>query len=157
MTYEYSLKIFDEKEKAELLKKLSERFGIKDVPGIITMRGKERVFLYLGSLTKNQIQKLGENFPVERVGVYFCKISDDEVRLSIEGAHLLKDQIKKNIFELNDEQAEQWMNGNELNLKSGMNGFVIMKYKDDFLGTGKASELKITNFIPKNRRLKSKD
>ena len=28
-----------------------------------------------------------------------------------------------------------------------------MKYKDDFLGSGKASEKKISNFIPKNRRL----
>ena len=31
-----------------------------------------------------------------------------------------------------------------------------MKYKDNFLGTGKASENKISNFIPKNRRLKEK-
>jgi len=32
-----------------------------------------------------------------------------------------------------------------------------MKYKNDFLGTGKASENKIGNFIPKNRRLKHKE
>ena len=36
-------------------------------------------------------------------------------------------------------------------------GFVIMKCEDDFLGTGKASENKIGNFIPKNRRLKYKE
>ncbi|MBI2044555.1 hypothetical protein HYT23_00700 [Candidatus Pacearchaeota archaeon] len=35
-------------------------------------------------------------------------------------------------------------------------GFVIIKHKDDFLGTGKASELKISNFIPKNRRLRER-
>ena len=34
-------------------------------------------------------------------------------------------------------------------------GFLAMKQKDDFLGTGKASAEKIGNFIPKNRRLKS--
>ena len=48
------------------------------------------------------------------------------------------------------------MKGSELNLKSGMKGFVIIKYKNEFLGTGKASEEKISNFIPKNRRLKEK-
>ena len=48
------------------------------------------------------------------------------------------------------------MMGSELNIKSGMKGFVIMKYKDELLGTGKASEEKISNFIPKNRRLREK-
>jgi len=49
------------------------------------------------------------------------------------------------------------MKGQELNLKSGKKGFVIMKYNDDFLGSGKASEEKIGNFIPKTRRLKEKN
>ena len=54
-------------------------------------------------------------------------------------------------------QLEQWMKGNELNISSGLKGFVVMKYKNDFVGTGKASAEKITNFIPKNRRLKEKN
>jgi len=32
-----------------------------------------------------------------------------------------------------------------------------MKFKDDFLGTGKISESKISNFVPKGRRLKYKE
>ncbi len=35
-------------------------------------------------------------------------------------------------------------------------GFVVIKFKNDFLGCGKASAEKITNFIPKNRRLKER-
>lgn len=35
-------------------------------------------------------------------------------------------------------------------------GFVVIKFKDDFLGCGKSSAEKITNFIPKSRRLKEK-
>jgi len=46
------------------------------------------------------------------------------------------------------------MKGNELEIKTGKKGFLIMKYKNNFLGCGKASELKIGNFIPKSRRLK---
>ncbi|MCH8325462.1 MAG: hypothetical protein IIB83_02685, partial [Bacteroidetes bacterium] len=67
-----------------------------------------------------------------------------------------KNQIKKNIFELNKEQAELWMKGSELNISTGKKGFLIMKYKDNFLGSGKASAEKIGNFIPKSRRLKNK-
>ena len=65
-------------------------------------------------------------------------------------------EITKNIFSLNSEQAEQWMKGHELQIKTGMKGFVAIKYEEDFLGTGKASENKIGNFIPKNRRLREK-
>jgi NOL1/NOP2/fmu family ribosome biogenesis protein len=37
-----------------------------------------------------------------------------------------------------------------------MKGIVAIRYKEDFLGCGKASESKISNFIPKSRRLKLK-
>ena len=78
---------------------------------------------------------------------------------AIESDHkpLVKHQITKNIFDLNDEQAEQWMKGQELNIESGKKGFVVMKYREDFLGTGKASAEKISNFIPKARRLKERN
>jgi len=33
-------------------------------------------------------------------------------------------------------------------------GFVVIKYRDDLLGTGKLSQDKISNFIPKERRIK---
>ena len=48
------------------------------------------------------------------------------------------------------------MKGHELPIKTGKHGFLIMKHGEDFLGTGKASEEKIGNFIPKNRRLKER-
>jgi len=39
-----------------------------------------------------------------------------------------------------------------------MKGFVVIKNQktEDLLGCGKASENKITNFIPKSRRLKAR-
>ena len=46
--------------------------------------------------------------------------------------------------------------GQELNIKSGKKDFLVMKYEDNFLGCGKASEEKISNFIPKMRRLKNR-
>ncbi len=116
--------------------------------------------MFSGSFNEKQIKKIESILPVERVGVYFAKLvkekdGTESIRLSIEGTQILKDQIKKNIFEIPDSKtAEAWMKGRELNISTGKKGFLVMKYKDDFLGTGKASEEKITNFIPKSRRLK---
>lgn len=157
MTLTYYLKILTLKEKQEIEKKLNEQFGVEKILGIITMRGKERLFLFQGSLNENQIRELEQTVPIERVGVYFAKEVNGEIRLSVEGVQILKNQITKNIFDLDENQAEQWMMGSELNIKTETKGFLIMKHKDYFLGCGKASKEKIGNFIPKNRRLKYKE
>ncbi len=150
------IKILSQYEKHEIEKKLKEQFGIENVPGLIVKRGEERLFLFSGSFSEKDIEHLEKCAFIERIGIYFAKIIGNEIRLSIEGSQILKDQIKKNIFPLNSQQAEEWMKGRELLIKTGEHGFLIMKYGEDFLGTGKASEEKIGNFIPKNRRLKDK-
>ena len=149
-------KILSKGEKAEIESELNKRFGIEKVPGIIVKRGREKLFLFTGSFSKKQIKELEREVPLERVGTYFAKIDQGGIRLSIEGSQILKDQIKKNIFELNEEQLDLWMGGNQIDISTGKRGFLIMKYKDNFLGSGKASAEKIGNFIPKSRRLKQK-
>jgi len=150
------IEILNKEKTREITSKLEEQFGIKDINGIFVKKGRERIFLFQGEFSPEEIKNIEEMAPIERVGVYIGKYVDgeDAVRLSIEGTQIFKEQINKNIFELDKEQAEKWMSGQELNIKSGKKGFVVMKYRDDFLGCGKASEEKITNFIPKNRRLK---
>ena len=151
------IKILTQQEKKQIENKLEEQFGIKEVPGKIIMRGAERLFFFTGEINELEIRKIEEIAPVEKIGIYFAKIINDNIKLTIEGTQILKNQIKKNIFELNSEQAEEWMMGRELNISTGLKGFVVMKNKEDFLGCGKASEHKITNFIPKSRRLKNRN
>lgn len=153
------LKFFTKKEKEKLLQQLEEHFGITEIPWKIAHLGKERIVLFSGNLSENEIFEIDKIARIEGVGIYFAKIDErtGDIRLSIEGTQLLKEQITKNIFELTEEQAEQWMLGQELNIATGKRGFLIMKFKNDFLGTGKASENKIGNFVPKSRRLKYKE
>ena len=151
------LKIFNKNQKLEILNKLKKQFGINEIPGTIIKSGTERLFLYQGDLTPNQIYELERTLPIERVGVYFAKLMNDNIRLSIEGTQILQNQITKNIFELDEEQTQEWMMGSELLIATGKQDFLIMKHNNEFLGTGKASAEKISNFIPKNRRLKRKD
>lgn len=151
-------RILSKSEKAEIENKLKGQFGINEIPGLLVMIGKERIFFFSGDYEKKDVERLGDTVPIERVGVYFAKKDErtNDIRLSIEGAQILQNQIKKNIFELPEEYLEDWMKGRELQLKTGMYGFVVIKFGEDILGTGKASEEKISNFIPKNRRLKER-
>lgn len=153
------LKVFNKKEKEEIITKLNQQFGIQEIPYQIAQLGKERIILFSGDLSGNEIFELDRIARIEGIGLYFAKLDEKtgDIRLSIEGAQLMKDQITKNIFELDEKQAEQWMMGQEINIQTGKKGFFIMKFKDEFLGTGKISTEKISNFIPKSRRLKYKE
>ncbi len=154
--------ILNKKEKNKIEIMLKNQFGIKSIPGILIKKGAEKIFLFQGNFNEKQIKELEDYTQIERIGLYFAKIFQDKqgqehIRLSIEGSQILSNQITKNIFELNESQSKKWMQGEELLIKTGKKGFLVMKYKNDFLGTGKASEEKIGNFIPKSRRLKSKE
>ena len=151
------LRILNLKQKQKVIDKLNLQFGVNENPGILLQRGAEKFFLFQGDLNPKEIFNLENIIPLERIGIYFAKEVREEIRLSIEATQILKSQIKKNIFELNQEQMKDWMLGKELQIKTGKKGFLVMKYKGYFLGCGKASELKIGNFIPKTRRLKRKN
>ena len=100
------LKILNKNEKQEILNRLNKQFGIKDIHGIIVKRGEEKLFLFSGDYNERQIENLEKIVPIEGVGIYFAKIIKEEIRLSIEGTQILKNQIERNIFELNKEQVD---------------------------------------------------
>ncbi|MCX6746718.1 MAG: hypothetical protein NTU63_01125 [Candidatus Pacearchaeota archaeon] len=151
------IKFFNPQEKQELLKHLKEQFGVNEIPWNLAKWGKERIIILPKEISKKEIESIDDAGRVENIGLYFAKEDIDGVRLSIEGSNLLKNQITKNIFEMDEKQLKNWMLGQQLDVPTEKRGFLVMKYKDDFLGTGKASENRITNFVPKSRRLKSKE
>lgn len=161
------LEVLSKEEHKEILFYLKEQFGVEELSGVLVRRGKERIFLFQGNLSIRQIRELEKNVFIERGGAYIGKLVEyndlsgkKEMRLSIEGSQIFKKQINKNIVELNSKEVDIWMSGRELPIKTDEDkkGFVIIKSKDKgyFLGCGKASEEKISNYIPKNRRLKDK-
>ncbi|MEK6817640.1 MAG: hypothetical protein AABX80_02455 [Nanoarchaeota archaeon] len=151
--------ILSQQETQGILLKLENQFGIKEIKGKLIKIGKEKIYLFDGDFSEEQIKNLEKIAFIEKIGIYIGAIflPTDEIRLSIEGTQIFKNQITKNIFELNSKQLESWMQGEELNIKTGLREIIVIKYKDNFLGCGKASELKIGNFIPKSRRLRSKN
>ena len=73
--------------------------------------------------------------------------------MTIDGTQLVKNQITKNILKIDDKEVIEWLKGQDLNIKTEKS-FKIIKNNEEFLGCGKSNGDKITNFIPKERRIK---
>ena len=141
-------------DKKRIITQLNKQFGITDLPYLIIQFGKEKLRLYTGNLSKEELYHLDNEIRIENIGLYFAKWEEEnDIRLTIDGVQLLKNQITKNILELNDNQADQWLKGNDLDIKEER-GWKILKHNNEFLGCGKSTGEKITNFMPKERRIR---
>ena len=140
-------------QKKKIVQQLNEQFGITNLPYLFLQFGKDKIRIYSGNLAKENLNNLDKNARIENMGLYFARLQPDGVRLTIDGIQLVKDQITRNIMEVNNDQADEWLKGNDLDIKADT-GFKIIKNNDEYLGCGKSTGEKITNFIPKERRIK---
>jgi|TARA_Y100000310_G_scaffold294126_1_gene324352 NOL1/NOP2/fmu family ribosome biogenesis protein len=140
-------------KKKKIVRELDENFGIGKVDGLFLQFGKEKIRVYNGSLSKEELIGLDKNVRVENVGLYLAKVQSDGFRLSLDGCGLLKDEIDKNILELDDSWAERWFKGEDLAIVSD-SSLKILKNGGDFIGCGKSTGEKITNSLPKERRVR---
>jgi len=148
------MKILKSSEKKGILNKLNEQYGISKIPYLILKFGKEKLRIYSGTLPPNELKKLDNFIRIENAGIYFAKQEGEKIRLTLDGIQSFKDQITKNILEINDQQAKEWLKGNELYINTDKN-FKIIKNNEEFIGCGKSNGERITNFVPKNRRVKN--
>ncbi len=143
-------------EKKRIAKQLNAQFGIEKIPYLLIESGKEKIRAFSGNLSKEEIMQLTKTTLIETIGAYFINRSN-ELRLTIDAIHLLKDQITKNIVEINDIQINEWLKGNNIIVNNNIQtGPVILKYKDELVCYGKSDGLKILNYLPKERRVKTK-
>ncbi len=146
-----NLKILNRKEIKEIFSKIKEQYGIEDIEleYVFLRNNEDKIFIAnrdIGRIDFNKIK-------INNIGLYFCAIENDEVRLTVEGTQIIGKQATKNVVELNSEQVKEWFKGNDIELIKEINGFVILKYNNDFLGSGKYKNNKIINFLPKERRI----
>jgi NOL1/NOP2/fmu family ribosome biogenesis protein len=170
--------VLDSTKKKDFLEEVSY-LGKFKLPYLFLGTGSETIRTYSGHLSVDEILRIWRAFPIEGVGLYFGKKIIDkhgrkESRLSLDALHLLKDKISGNVIELDEEQAQKWFRGNNIELTAeqkahagvspdgqkkctGMVGnFVAVKFKNDLIGTGKLSEAGILlSFLPKERRIRS--
>lgn len=139
-------------QKKKILEKLNEQYGITKLPYLLLKFGKEKLRLYSGNLSKEELIDLDKSLRIENAGLYFAK-QQEEIRLTLDGLQLLKSQITKNILEINDEQADKWFRGHDLDIQTDRS-FKILKNNNEFIGCGKSTGERITNFVPKERRVR---
>ena len=145
------LKILNNKEIKEIYQLIEKQWSAKiKLDYGFLKNNKNRVFMVSKDIAKIDTSKLRLN----SVGMYFCEIDENGIRLSIEGSQIVGEHAGKNIVELNGEEARNWFKGENLDKEcKDCNGFVILKNKKDFLGTGKYSNGRILNYVGKTRRV----
>ncbi|MAG52464.1 MAG: hypothetical protein CMH62_00705 [Nanoarchaeota archaeon] len=145
-----SLKVLNKKRIKEIILKIEEQYNIKDLKlnYVFFQNTKGKVFI-----VSNEFKGLNfEDLNINSLGLYFANIKDENVRLSIEGSQLIGDKVKKNVVKINDEELRDWLLGDDLIDKEG-EGYVLIKNKDDFYGSGRISGNKLLNFVPKEKRI----
>lgn len=153
-----NLKKLNSKEKKKILKVLEENYGFTDKLDYIFLLKEKKGKIYLLNKEFEDIDL--EELKVDSLGLYLGALLDNnKIRLSIEGCQLIGPFAKKNVFEINDALHKLWIRGYNLEVNPEMNGFIIIKHNKDFIGCGKFvfEEGQIHNYIPKARRILSKD
>ncbi|MCK5449722.1 hypothetical protein KAI32_02555 [Candidatus Pacearchaeota archaeon] len=168
--------ILDKAKKKKFIAGLAD-LGIKKIPELLIRTGSERIRAYSGNLSTEEIMEIWRLFPIEGVGLYVGKDMINrsgvrDVRLSLDGMHVWKEQLTERVFVLSEEEEKDWFFGKDIELSSKddpadpkeeqvgkiADGFVSVRSADgkDFVGMGKiGSEGKMLfGFLPKERRRK---
>ena len=146
------LKILNNKEIKEIFKLIEKLWGAKlKLDYAFLKNSKNRIFVVNKDLEKIELEKLRIN----SIGMYFCEIMNNEIRLSIEGSQIIGPKATKNIVEIDEQQVKQWLNGQDLEIKENYPSFLILKHNNYFLGTGKYKNGKVLNYVSKSRRIQS--
>jgi len=147
-----NIKILNKKEIKSILELIKNQWGASaDMDYAFLKTDKGKIYVVNSDISKLELGKLRIN----SIGLYFAEIRDGGIRLSIEGSQIIGPKSKKSVLELNDNEAKEWMRGNDLEMKGDFSGFLIIKHKEDFLGCGKYANGKILNYIGKARRVNS--
>ena len=145
------LKILNRKKIKEILALIKKQWGADFRTELaFLMNTQNKIFLVNKEVFNLNLEKLRIN----SIGLYFGELKNNELRLSIEGSQLIGKNAKLNTIKLDEKQSMQWLKGEDISIKGNYNGFVILKYNNDFLGTGKYKDGKVLNFVPKARRFK---
>ena len=147
-----NLKILNSKETKEIMKSLKLQYGFEDKLDYAFLRDtKDRIHIVSKDIAGIDLRRLRIN----SIGMYFCTIEKDGIRLTIDGSQIIGPGSDKNIIDIDDAQLKQWISGVDLDMKTALSGYVLIRHGNDFIGSGKASDRKIFNYVPKARRISS--
>jgi NOL1/NOP2/fmu family ribosome biogenesis protein len=133
----------------KILKEIRNRFGIP-----------EEVFSNWKIVEAGDLWIMSEEafkFPIKnfsRKGIRLVRVYRDGYKLTTAGIQIFGKYATKNVLEISPEQVKDYLEGKDLSVGSCNveNGQVIIKYGDDYLGSGLYVNGKVKNQLPKGRR-----
>lgn len=142
------LKFLNKKETRQILNNIKDHYGTTFKENYIFLKNnQEKIYIinkYFAKLDTKHIR-------LNNIGLYVAKIEKAGIRLTIEGSQLVKPI--KNTIKITKQQQKKWLNGQELDIDKKLDTYLVVKSGKDFIGTGKARDGKLLNFIPKRRRI----
>ena len=149
----HNMKILNSKQTKEIKRKIEEQWGVCPEMDYVFLRSnKGKIYV----VTRAVADLPDERLRIDTLGLYFCEVmGDDNLRLSVEGAQIVGKVATKNLMELSINQMEMWARGMDVPLEDkSIRGFFILRHDADILGCGYCKEGVISNYVPKNRRLR---
>ncbi len=140
------------REVKEFLSSIKSQYGA--VPSffetaVFLISGREKIYLITRSVDQFPLDQINLN----SAGLYIAELKNGQIRLSIEGAQLIGPFASKNICEVQENKAKDWLQGKDIEVEGSFDGFVIIKQGNDFLGSGKFKDGVVFNYVPKTRRI----
>ena len=147
------MRLLTSAERRYLIKRLEDQHGVEDAfDDLVLIRtGQGRI----RATTKETYEAACRLRRVQQVGLYVAKMVKGDVILSIEGSQLLGATITRNIIELSEEEAEEWMKAAPIERSEKIESrYVIARCGDFYLGSGRVSrDGKIYPQVAKWRRI----
>ena len=153
-----NIDLLDKTKKNKILDILEENYGILKMPHLFLKSG-DRIRVFSGNLSKEELNTLGKNLHVDLIGTKLGTIAEDNFRLSFDIMNLpiISSQITKNIIEIDNEMSNKWLRGGNIDIiPNTENKFISIKNNDDFLGIARNHKTYLQNYVPKERKIKSK-
>ncbi len=163
--------LLDKTKKKKILNLVEEEYGISELPHLFIKSGKDKIRIFSGSLSKEELNTLAKTIHVDSIGIKLLTLekfnSKESLRLSFDILNMpeISSQITKNFIEINQEQLKTWLKGDNIiltkkeieELKELNSEFIIIKHKDDFFGIAKnqINQGFLKNYVPKERRLRN--
>jgi NOL1/NOP2/fmu family ribosome biogenesis protein len=148
-----NIHILNSGEKKKIIEDLNAKFGITELPWLLVMAGKGKVRAFSGSMTRDEIAKLSYDIRIELPGLYILREESDGYRISHDGLFVFKNLATKNIVDISDKQADEWLRGENIEIDSE-DKWVLLRNKGELIGCGKVKDKKVINYVPRERRVK---
>lgn len=147
------MRLLTSAERKYLVGRLRDQYGVKNAfDDLVLIRsGQGRI----RAASKEAYDVACRLRKVQQVGLYVAKMVKGDVVLSIEGSQLLGNAITRNIVELGEGEAEEWMKAAPIQRLEKFEGrYVVARCGDFYLGSGRVSrDGKVYPQVAKWRRI----